>query len=270
MWYNQAGEVMHVLLRIFLVMALTFFCTQPALAADTAVPFRGFQVLRTLPHDPEAFTQGLLFADGLLYESTGQYGRSQLREVDWATGNVLRKYALADNLFAEGIARVNRRIYQLTWLSRYCLVFDQSMLKPQSYLPIKFSSQGWGLTWDGDSLIASDGGSTLYFLDPEDLSLRRTLPVTAAGKPVSYLNELEMVQGRILANIWQDTRIAEISPLSGKVTAWIDCTPLVPKNLRHHTELVLNGIACGPEPDQLFVTGKQWPVLYLIELKPLP
>lgn len=238
--------------------------------SHTTIPTRSFKIIRALPHDPQAFTQGLLFHGDHLYESIGQYGSSELRKVEWSTGKVVQAYSLANNLFAEGIALRGERIYQLTWMSRHCLVFDREKLKPERVLEIRFSSQGWGLTWDGHSLVASDGSSRLYFLDPEDLSVRRTLTVKAAGRPVHYLNELEIFQGRILANIWQDTRIAEISPLSGKVSAWIDCAALVPAHLRNDSELVLNGIAAGPEKNQLFVTGKQWPVLYLIELQPLP
>lgn len=253
------------LLAASLVMAACIHST-----SHTKIPTHSFKVIQTLPHDPQAFTQGLLFADGVMYESTGQYGKSQLRKVEWSTGKVVQAYSLANNLFAEGIALRGERIYQLTWMSRHCLVFDRKIFTPERVLDIRFSSQGWGLTWDGHSLVASDGSSRLYFLDPEDLSVRRTLTVKAAGRPVHYLNELELFQGRILANIWQDTRIAEISPLSGKVSAWIDCAALVPAHLRNDPERVLNGIALGPKNNQLFVTGKQWPVLYLIELQPLP
>ncbi|HDP94340.1 MAG TPA: glutaminyl-peptide cyclotransferase [Candidatus Aminicenantes bacterium] len=260
---------MHPLLRIPLILlALAVLCTQLTAKPADVIPQRGFKVILTLPHDPQAFTQGLLYHDDHLYESTGQYGRSELRKVEWSTGKVVQAYSLANNLFAEGIALRGEWIYQLTWMSRHCLVFDRKKLKPVRVLDMRFSSRGWGLTWDGHSLIASDGSFRLYFLDPEDLSLRRTLTVKAAGRPLSFLNELEAVDGRILANIWQDTRIAEISPLSGKVTAWIECAALVPAHLRNDPELVLNGIATGPKKNQLFVTGKQWPVLYLIELKP--
>jgi len=262
---------MRLLTKILLVLWPLIFTVSPlAAAAKGTIPIRSFKVIRTLPHDPNAFTQGLLFNGDHLYESTGQYGSSQLRRVEWSTGKVVQAYSLDGNLFGEGIALVDRRIYQLTWMSRYCLVFDRDTLKPGKVMRIDFSSQGWGLTWDGHSLIASDGSDKLYFLDPSDLSLRRSLKVTLNGRPLNYLNELEMFQGRILANIWQDTRIAEISPLSGRVTAWIDCSRLVPSQLRNDRELVLNGIAQGPQEGQLFVTGKQWPVLYLIEPTPRP
>jgi len=262
---------MDLLSRFLLLFSVLAFLSTPiaSLAAEV-IPNRGFKVLRTLPHDPAAFTQGLVFHDGHLYESIGQYEKSELRKTDWETGKVIQSYSLAANLFGEGIALQGNRIHQLTWLSRYCLIFDRDTLKPSRFIPITHSSQGWGLTWDGRSLIASDGSDKLYFLDPEDLSLHRSLKVTVAGRPLSFLNELEMFEGRILANIWQDTRIAEISPLSGRVTAWIECARLVPEHLRGHHELVLNGIARGPKKNQLFLTGKQWPVLYLVELQPRP
>jgi len=239
-------------------------------AQQKSIPVRPFKVIHTYPHDTEAFTQGLLYHDGHLIESTGQYGSSQLRRVEISTGKVLRFHALSNDIFAEGIALRNDRIYQLTWMNRYCLVSDMETLKPHKVIPITFSRQGWGLTWDGHSLIASDGSHRLYFLDPDNLSLRRTLNVTAKGRPIHYLNELEIMNGKILANVWQDNRIAVISPLSGRVTEWIDCTRLVPEHLGDDAERVLNGIAFRPSDNRLFITGKQWPVLYLIELQPLP
>lgn len=236
----------------------------PAVGGKTAPPVFGYQVVRAYPHDPEAFTQGLVFHEGYLYESTGLYGRSSLRRVDLETGRVLQITALEPRYFGEGLALWEDRWIQLTWQSRTALVHDFRTFRLTEKIP--YPREGWGLTQDGRSLIASDGSPQLYFLDPRRLNETRRVTVTDQGRPVAGLNELEYVQGRVLANVYLSERIAVVSPLTGEVVGWIDLTGLLPAALRTPRTDVLNGIAYDPSGDRLFVTGKHWPQLYEIRL----
>jgi glutaminyl-peptide cyclotransferase len=236
----------------------------PALGGKTTTPVFGYQVVRAYSHDPEAYTQGLVFHKGYLYESTGLYGRSSLRRVDLETGRVLQITALEQRYFGEGLAFWEDRWIQLTWQSRTALVFDSRTFRLAEKIP--YPREGWGLTQDGRSLIASDGSANLYFLDPRQLNETRRVTVTDQGRPVAGLNELEYVRGQVLANVYLSDRIAAISPRTGKVLGWIDLTALLPAELRTPRTDVLNGIAYDPCGDRLFVTGKNWPQLYEIRL----
>lgn len=239
-----------------------------ASSAWAAPQSSGYTVVHTYPHDPKAFTQGLIFADGHLYESTGEYGQSSLRMVDLETGRVLQEQPVAKQYFAEGLAAWGSTLVQLTWQSHLAFVYDRfsfRLLKTLSY-----PWEGWGLTPDGKELILSDGTPELHFLDPATFHELRRVTVKDHGKPVTYLNELEMVHGEIYANVWHSDRIARISPRTGAVLGWIDLTGLLPANLHSSPEAVLNGIACDAAHDRLFVTGKLWPRLYEIRINAQP
>ena len=225
---------------------------------------QGYKIIHTYPHDPHAFTQGLLFADGHLYESTGEYGESSLRMVDLETGRILQEQPVAKKYFAEGLATWSSTLVQLTWQEHTAFVYDRfsfRLLKTLSY-----PGEGWGLASDGKELILSDGTPDLRFMDPTTMHELRRVTVKDHGKPVQELNELEMVHGEIYANVWHSDKIARISPRTGAVLGWIDLTGLLPANLHSSPEAVLNGIAYDAAHDRLFVTGKLWPRLYEIRV----
>lgn len=233
-------------------------------AALSPAPIRQVTVVRSYPHDPQAFTQGLLFDGGFLFESTGRELRSSLRKVDLETGGVLKISRLAPDQFGEGLALFDGKLIQLTWLNGKGFVYDKETFRLLGEFP--FRPEGWGLTQDGRRLIMSDGTSELRFLDPATFKETGRLTVTDAGRPVVNLNELEMVRGDILANIWMRSVIARIDPVSGRVKSWLDLAPLVRENSGPDTDAVLNGIAYDAKSGRLFVTGKLWPKLYEIRI----
>jgi glutamine cyclotransferase len=225
------------------------------------------QVVHTYPHDAQAFTQGLIYSGGHLYESTGLEGRSSLRMEDLETGRILQFQDVPKH-FAEGLTNWGNTLIQLTWQDHIALVYDRfsfKMLRTFSY-----TGEGWGLTQDGKSLILSDGTATLRFLDPATFKVLRRVTVTDHGKPIppDQLNELEYVHGQIYANLWHTDRIARISPTTGKVLGYINLAGLLPDSDRSSPEAVLNGIAYDPEHDRLFVTGKLWPKIFEIKVIP--
>jgi glutamine cyclotransferase len=225
----------------------------------------GYEIVNIWPHDPGAFTQGLVFLDGKMIESTGQVGRSTLRNVEIQTGRILKKLDIPAPYFAEGIALLNNKIYQLTWEDQLGFIYDaQSFEKLGEF---KYNGEGWGLTTDGRSLILSDGSDRIRFLDPDSFQVTRTIAVTDAKVPVKELNELEFINGEIYANVWHDDRIAVINPQTGRVTAWIDLTGLLQPGDVQDDEAVLNGIAYDQSTGRLFVTGKLWPKLFEIKIK---
>lgn len=224
-----------------------------------------YRIVNRLPHDPQAFTQGLVYYDGYFYESTGLYGRSSLRQVNPSDGRVLRQVELAETYFGEGIALCHDRIYQLTWREHQAFVYDRASFNKLT--TFTYQTEGWGLTSDGKHLIMSDGSAVLTFLDPETFTPVFKLPVQSNGKPVMHLNELEFINGKIFANVWLTDRIAVIDPVTGDVTGWLDLTGLLdPKDHPGYTVDVLNGIAYDAQEDRLFVTGKLWPYIFVIEL----
>lgn len=237
-----------------------------ASASRPEIPVYGYRVLQTFPHDREAFTQGLIMADGVLYEGTGLNGRSSLRRVELETGAVLQRRALPDRYFGEGVAMLDSRIFQLTWRSGLAFVYDRETLALRQTIP--YPAEGWGLTTDGTHLIASDGTATLRFLDPKTFAEVRRLTVVDQAGPVTRLNELEYVEGRIYANVWQTERIAIIDAASGRVTAWLDLGGLLTLEEGAGPVDVLNGIAYDARTGRLYVTGKLWPRLYQLELVP--
>ena len=233
-------------------------------AAITALPVHDYTVVRTYPHDPAAFTQGLQYVDGVLYEGTGLNGRSSIREVRLETGEVLRARDLAPEHFGEGIVVWQSSLIELTWQSHLAFVYDRATFALKRTVP--YAGEGWGITQDGTNLIASSGSAELRVLDPETLAERRRITVRANGVPVARLNELEFVKGEIFANIWQTDRIARIAPATGEVTGWIDLSGLLTPAEGRRTD-VLNGIAYDAEQDRLFVTGKLWPKVFEIAVK---
>ncbi|MDP8994236.1 MAG: glutaminyl-peptide cyclotransferase [Pseudomonadota bacterium] len=237
--------------------------SQPATAAEEP-PVQGFRVVRAYPHDPGAFTQGLFWQDGRLYESTGLIGRSTIREVRLEDGRVLRSVDIPPGLFGEGIAPWGDEIISVTWQDGVGFRWDRGTFRQTG--TFTYAGEGWGLTQDGRSIIMSDGTAQLRFLDPATMRERRRITVTAAGRPVRDLNELEYVNGEILANVWQTSRIARIDPQTGAVKDWIELGPLVRETAGGSHESVLNGIAWDAEGRRLFVTGKNWPRLYEIEI----
>ncbi|WP_257459785.1 glutaminyl-peptide cyclotransferase [Archangium lipolyticum] len=249
----------------FLVPLTVLACAGERLPSKHA-PTSGFEVVHSWPHDPQAFTQGLVYRDGRLYESTGIRGESDVREVELDTGRVLRAHALARQYFGEGLALLDGRLYQLTWDSRVGFIYDAATF--QELGRFSYSTEGWGLTDDGTSLILSDGTSTLRFLDPATFEVRRTVKVTDGGAEVWQLNELEYVNGEVYANVWKRDVIAQIDPATGHVTGWIDLTGLLPPEDQVGREDVLNGIAYDAANDRLLVTGKRWPKLFQIRVVP--
>ena len=226
-----------------------------------------YEVVNTYPHDPAAFTQGLVYHEGYLYESTGLYGQSSLRKVALETGVVLQQADLPPNYFGEGLALWEDTLLQITWLEETGFIYD---LEDFSLLgQFTYPTEGWGLTHDGERLIMSDGSHRLYFLDPGTFEITGQVEVTDQGEPVERINELEHIQGEVYANIWLTDEIVRIDPGTGEVLGWIDLAGILPEALRAPDTDVLNGIAYDPAGDRLFVTGKNWPVLYEIRLVPV-
>ncbi len=223
-----------------------------------------FTIINTYPHDASAFTQGLVYADSIFYEGTGLFGASSIRKVSPKTGDVLQVRNNASAFFGEGITIFNDKLYQLTWQSQTCFVYDKDTFEIVGQF--SYSTQGWGLTHDGTSLIMSDGTANIYFRDPTTFAETKRIQVADETGPIRNLNELEYIKGAIYANIWLTDRIAKIDPQTGRVISWIDLTDLLPQNERKNTDAVLNGIAYDPQTDRLFVTGKWWPKIFEIQL----
>ncbi|MCY4744151.1 glutaminyl-peptide cyclotransferase [Pelomonas sp. UHG3] len=248
--------------RLALLAALAAAAFAPLALAAT--PVQGYKVVRSYPHDPDAFTQGLFFHDGFLYEGTGLRGRSSVRKVELETGRVLQAVELPPEVFGEGITRWGDRIIALTWQEQTAFVLDLKTFK--LWRKFSYPGEGWGLAHNERELVMSDGSAELRFLDPLSFKELRRVKVTADGRPLTQLNELEWVEGEILANVWQTDRIARIDPKTGRVTGWIDLTGLLAGPQRPHPDAVLNGIAYDAKAKRLFVTGKLWPRLYEIQL----
>jgi glutamine cyclotransferase len=235
------------------------------IAAASPVSVSDYNIVHMYPHDPNAFTQGLVFVDGHLYESTGRQGQSSLRMVDPATGWVLKEYDLPKQYFGEGLTDWRDTLVQLTWTSGIAFVYDRSTFTVRR--TFRYKGEGWGLTHDSASLILSDGSATLRFLDPNSFREIRKLTVRDENnRPVSNLNELEYVHGEIYANIWHEDRVARISPRTGRVVGWIDLSGLLKPGEVSDPEAVLNGLAYDAKSGRLFVTGKLWPKLFEIKI----
>lgn len=237
----------------------------PTSAAGGGVTQYTYEVVKAWPHDVKAFTQGLLFYKGRVLESTGQYGESSLRDVELETGKVGKHIAVPAMYFAEGLAVMGDRAYQLTWQHRKGFVYDADtfqLLKEFSY-----EGEGWGLTTDGTSLVLSDGTARIRFLDPKTFLVTRSIEVKREGRPLLHLNELEFIHGEIFANVWMTDLVVRIDPATGEVRGVIDFSGLLPASERRPTTDVLNGIAYDAAKDRLIVTGKNWPTVYEVRLK---
>ena len=254
--------------RRVIVVATLFAATVITPAAQrrqpATSPVTGYQIVKIYPHDREAFTQGLVFLDGIFYEGTGLKGKSSIRKVKPESGVVLQIQKIEDHYFGEGIAVVGDRIIQLTWQSGVGFVYDKKTFQRQR--TFSYEGEGWGLTYDGTRLIMSDGTPTLRFLDPQTLKETGRLEVKDGGRPVDEINELEMVKGELFANVWPTDRIARIDPKTGQVTGWLDLAGILDPRDRANVD-VLNGIAYDSAGDRLFVTGKQWPKVFEIRVR---
>jgi glutaminyl-peptide cyclotransferase len=226
----------------------------------------GYLVVHSYPHDRDAFTQGLVFVDGRLYESTGIKGKSSLREENLETGRILRFHEVPGTYFAEGLTDWGTTLIQLTWQSHVALVYDRATFR--LLRTFTYEGEGWGLTHDAKNLILSDGSATLRFFDPDTFKEVRRITVKDHGVSVTQLNELEFIHGEIYANVWHSNRIARISPSSGIVLGWIDLTGLMPRDQLSSNEAVLNGTAFDAEHNRIFVTGKLWPRIFEIAVIP--
>lgn len=233
--------------------------------AAAAPPVYGYEVKATYPHDPGAFTEGLFYLDGALFESTGLEGQSTIRKVRLKDGRVLQSKAISPSLFGEGIVNWGGEIISLTWRDQVGFRWDLKTFALRS--SFRYAGEGWALTQNGRHLIMSDGTPVLKMLDPKTFREVRRITVTSDGRPVPNLNELEWVKGEVLANVWQTNLIARIDPKTGAVKGWIDMSGL-PETRQRGSDAVLNGIAYDAAADRLFVTGKNWPRLYEIKLKP--
>ena len=251
--------------RLQLTVLATFLIATPA--AQAAVPAYAYEVVHTYPHDPQAFTEGLFYLNGFLYESTGLERQSSIRKVVLETGQVVQKVDVPPEFFGEGIVNWKTRLVSLTWKNQVGFVYDLATLKVRRRFAYK--GEGWALTQDGKRLIMSDGTPELRFLDPESLKETGRISVSYDGKPVRNVNELEWVKGRIYANVWQTDVMVMINPASGDITGVVNLAGLLrPGELQSGTDSVLNGIAYDAAHDRLFVTGKNWPKLFEIRVLP--
>lgn len=251
MWRKQAVTF------AIAMTAVAFACQGSGAQSD-------FEVLRRFPHDTTAYTQGLLYVDGQLFESTGQLGRSQVRRVDLETGQVEASVRLANDRFGEGLALLGGKLYQLTWQTNVGYVYDAATLAVVD--SFAYEGEGWGLATDGSSLIMSDGTANLRYLDPETFEVTQEVSVHDQGSALTSLNELEYIDGVLYANIYQSDRMVRIDPVTGEVQAWYNLRGLLPDEERSRTTDVLNGIAYNEETGYLLVTGKFWPALFEIRL----
>lgn len=234
-------------------------------AAPRKIPVYTYDVVNTYPHDSAAFTQGLVFLDGVLMESTGLHGHSSLRKVEWQTGRVLKRFDVPAQYFAEGLAAFDGKLFQLTWQNQKGFVYDLQSFQLEK--EFTYGGEGWGLTTDGHWLIMSDGTDQIRFLNPATFEVQRTVHVTAGGRSVDRLNELEYIDGEIYANIWGSDFVVRMEPTTGRVTGVIDFTGLLPAQDRTVDMDVLNGIAYDAKESRLFVTGKKWPKLFEVRLR---
>jgi glutaminyl-peptide cyclotransferase len=252
-------------------LALCALLCLPCFAAECKLPRSkpeafGYQVIAAFPHDSKAFTQGLIYIDGVLYESTGEYGRSSLRAVELQTGRVLQNHPLSPDLFGEGLTVSKSNLIQLSWKAHTAVVYDRFSFR--QLRTFQYEGEGCGLTADRAALIMSDGSAYLRFIDPNSYKEVKRLLVCDNGQPVSNLNELEYINGEVYANVWHSDRIAKISLRDGQVTGWLDLHDLAVATEPSNPEAVLNGIAYDPIRKHIFITGKLWPKLYEITLAP--
>jgi glutaminyl-peptide cyclotransferase len=252
-------------MRILIAVAAVVACAACGTESQAGgIPEYTYEVVHSYPHDPQAYTQGLFYLNGIMYESTGLYGQSSIRTVRLETGEVLQKRDIPEQYFGEGIINWKDRLLELTWKSEKGFIYNLATFAPQR--DFEYPGEGWGLTQDGKRIIMSDGTAELRFWDPETLRELGRITVTDDAGPVRELNELEWIKGEVYANVYQTDRIARINPTTGKVTGWIDLTGILGPADRGRPVDVLNGIAYDAKTDRLFVTGKLWPKLFEIRL----
>lgn len=264
---SQAAPVLR---RGGLAAAALLFAWAPICAsgASPQPTFYTYDVVRALPHDPNAFTEGLVYRDGKLYESTGLNGESTLREVDLETGRVVREISLPAAYFGEGLALIGAHAYQLTWQNHVGFIYDAATFRQTG--TFTYDGEGWGLATDGKRLVMSDGTPRIRFLDPATFRVVRSIWVAVGDRPIARLNELEWIKGELFANVWLTDSVVRIDPATGRVLGVIDFSGLLPESARGPRTDVLNGIAYDPAGDRIFVTGKRWPKLFEVRLKPEP
>jgi glutaminyl-peptide cyclotransferase len=235
-------------------------------SAGAAAPILGYKVVAEYPHSTDSYTEGFLYRDGLFYEGTGIAGRSALLVIQPETGKPVQTRALTPQYFGEGIVDWGPNIYQWTWQTHVCFVYDRFTLRQLKEL--SYTGEGWGMTRTAKEIITSDGTATLRFRDPDTFKETHHILVKDGDRTIDELNELEFIKGEIYANVWHSDRIARINPRDGHVIAWIDLTGLLPDDQKINEESVLNGIAYDAKRDRLFVTGKQWPKIFEIKVVP--
>lgn len=237
-------------------------------AGSNSIPVYSYDIVNAYAHNRTGFTEGLLYLNGSLYESTGLKGESSLRRLNLTTGDILQRTEVPSQYFGEGLATLNSKLYQLTWRSQVGFVYDLNTFEVLTNFT--YTGEGWGMTTDGHSLIRSDGTSIIHYFDPATFAETRTINVTANGQPVKNINELEWVKGLIYANVWKSNYVIEIDPATGNIVGIIDFSGLLnPTDVDEHTD-VFNGIAYDPATDRLFVTGKCWPKLFEVRIKKKP
>lgn len=254
----------HIPKLLFRLLLASIFACAATCSAQNKAPTYGYRIVHTYPHDAKTFTQGLIYLNGYLYETSGLEGQSELLKVDLQTGEVLQRYDVAPDIFAEGLTNWKTTLIQVEWKGQTGFVYDRASF--HLLHTFHYSGEGWGLTQDGAHIILSDGSSSLRFLDPADFHEVKRIVVTDGGVEVHELNELEYIRGQIYANVWLTDLIAIISPQSGHVTGWIDLSGLRPVSTQGNSDAVLNGIAFDAAHNRLFVTGKLWPKLFEIQL----
>jgi glutaminyl-peptide cyclotransferase len=237
----------------------------PPPTTAAATPVYSYHVTQVYPHDTRAFTEGLVFVDGSLYESVGMNGESGLRKVNLVTGQIEQRLDLAPEYFGEGLAALNGKLYQLTWKNQKGFVYDLKTFKLER--EFQYTGEGWGLATDGKLLIMSDGTDQIRFLDPETFTVRKTIHVTDQGAPVADLNELEWVKGEIFANVWKKNVVARVDPVTGAVRSWVNFAHILPASDANLRIDVFNGIAYDAQGDRLFVTGKYYPKLFEVKIR---
>jgi glutamine cyclotransferase len=252
-------------MRRTLLLALTLLFA--LLSAHAQTPTYGYKVVATLPHATSSYTEGFFYLDGLFYEGSGLNGHSAITVTQPETGKSLQRLDIPQQYFGEGIVDWGPNLYEWTWTSHICFVYDRFTLREIKRLP--YSGEGWGMTRTATQIITSDGTDTLRFRDPNTFKEIRHIVVKDGTSKIDQLNELEYIKGEIYANIWHSDRIARISPIDGHVISWIDLTGLLPEDQKINAESVLNGIAYDKQNDRLFVTGKQWPAIFEIKIVPL-
>jgi len=248
-----------------LALACVFALLLPASAA-LAAPVSGYKVVATFPHSTENYTEGFVYLDGLFWEGTGLNGHSAVVSTQPATGEVLQRRDLPPQYFGEGIVNWGPNLYEWTWQSHICFVYDRFSLRPVKQFT--YTGEGWGMARTATEIITSDGTDTLRFRDPATFKETRHIEVHDGAEKIGQLNELEFVKGEIYANVWHSERVARIAPRDGRVLGWIDLTGILPDSEKVDAESVLNGIAYDAKRDRLFVTGKQWPTIFQIKIVP--